>query len=131
MKRVWLFQRISTNAPLMALLPGGAHQSTSLDVAPHLKPFLMYRQTSDVEVFRGDDDEAVRRVGYMIFVHDVPGDYMTIDARLADLKALFSGTVDQANGIIRSRWLETSDDNRDEDMGTIMKFARVEVTYRV
>lgn len=131
MKRVWLYQSMVNDAILMALVPGLVHQTTSLDATPVLKPYVMYRQTSDVEVLRGDDGTPVRRVGYMIFVHDVPGDYMGIDEVLQELKTLFDGTLDQANGVIRSRWLETSEDHRDEDMGTIMKFARVEVTYRV
>lgn len=131
MKRVWLYQTMVNDATLMALVPGLVHQSTSLNATPVAKPYVMYRQTSDLERFRGDDGEAVRQVGYMIFVHDVPGDYMGIDTVLARLKTLFGDTVDQGNGIIRSRWLETSDDHRDEDMGTITKYARVEVTYRV
>jgi hypothetical protein len=119
------------SSTLVALLPGGVHQSTSLNASPHLKPFIMYRQTSDVGNFRGDDGEQARSNGYMIFVHDVPGDYLKIDDVMEQLKTLFQDIVDQANGVVKSFWLETSDDIRDDDMGTIMKFARVQVIYRV
>lgn len=105
-------------------------QSTSLDAAPHEKPFIMYRQTSDVQRFRGDDGDMVRSAGFMIFVHDEPGDYMRIDTVIGHLKRLFQDVTDQTNGIIRSNWVETSDDLRDDDMGTIIQFGRVQILYR-
>lgn len=129
--RTWLYQRMTGSVPLMTLLPGGIHQSTSLNVAPHLKPYIMYRMTSDVGNFRGDDGEQARSNGYMVFAHDVPGDYLKIDAVMEQLKTLFQDIVDQPNGVIKSFWLETSDDIRDDDMGTIMKFARIQIIHRV
>lgn len=125
--RTWVYQQMAT----AHLCGDRIHASTSLNAAPHTKPFIMYRQTSDVGLMRGDDGEQCRRVGYMIFVHDVPGDYLGIDAVLVQLQTLFRDTIDQANGVIRCHWEETSDDLRDEDMGTIMKFVRIQVTYRV
>jgi len=122
---------MDADATLANLVGERIHQSTSIDKTPSTKPFIMYRQTSDVQLMRGDDGDACRRLGYMIFAHDVPGDYMQIDSILEALRALFADIVDQPNGIIRSTWLETSDDLRDEDMGTIVKYARIEVTYRV
>jgi len=118
------------HAPLVALVPGGVHQTTSVEHTPHLKPYLIYRQTSDTSTMRGDDVEQFRTLGYMIFAHDVPGDYLKIDAILEVLRTLFQDIVDQANGVVKSLWLETSDDDRDDDMGTILKFARIQVTYK-
>jgi len=129
--RSWLYQRMVASAPLVSLLPGGIHQTTSLNTAPHQKPFTMYRQTSDVSTLRGDGQERIRSNGYMIFVHDVPGDYLKIDEILEQMKLLFQDTVDQANGVAKSLWLETSEDVRDDDMGTIMKFARIQVVHKV
>lgn len=107
------------------------HQSTSINVAPTLKPFIMYRQTSDVEFFRGDDGDTVRSCGFMIFCHDAPGDYMQIDEMIDALQTLFKDTNDPTNGIVRSRWSNTSEDLRDDDMGTITRFASIQVLYRV
>lgn len=131
MTRTWLYQRMANDAGVETFVDTRIFQSTSLDAAPHEKPFIMYRQTSDVEAIRGDDGDAIRSTGFMIFVHDTAGDYMQIDEVMEELKRLFKDTVDQANGIVRSRWVETSDDLRDDDMGTIMKFCRVQVLHRV
>lgn len=130
MSRVWLYSRMMADTPLITAVTSQIHQSTSLDAAPHLKPFIMYRQTSDVQRFRGDDGDMVRSSGYMIFAHDEPGDYMRIDTIIGHLKRLFQDITDQPNGIIRSNWIETSDDLRDDDMGTIIKFGRVQILYR-
>jgi hypothetical protein len=106
------------------------YQSTSIDGAPRIKPFIMYRQTSDVQRFRGDDGDLVRSSGFMIFVHDEPGDYLRIDSVIDRLKVLFQDITDQPNRIIRSTWVETSDDLRDDDMGTILRYGRVQVLYK-
>ena len=129
--RNWFYQKMAGSPSLVAMVPGGIHQTTSLNVAPHLKPYLMYRQTSDVSTFRGDGEEQIRSNGYMLFAHDVPGDYLRIDAILEECKLLFQDTVDQPAGVAKSLWLETSDDTRDEDMGTITKFARIQVVHKV
>lgn len=131
MTRVWAYQRMNSDAPLAALTPGGIHASTKLEKTPHQKPFIMYRQTSDVSFMRGDDRDQCRRLGYMVFCHDVPGSYMQIDTLIDRLRFLFADVVDQPNSIIKSIYVETSDDLRDEDMGTIMKYARLEITYRL
>jgi hypothetical protein len=130
MTRIWVYQRMVTNAPLVASLPGGIHQTTSILVAPHEKPFIIYRQTSDNELMRGDDGDTCRSAGYQLFVHDVAGDYLQIDSIMLGLQVLFKDTIDQPNRIIRSRWIETSDDWRDDDMGTIMKYGRIQVNYK-
>jgi len=122
---------MANDATLVALVPGGIWQTSALEHTPSLKPYLMYRQTSDVQRMRGDDSEQHRTRGYMIFAHDVPGDYLLIDAIIERLKDLFMDVVDQANQVVKSLWIETSEDVRDDDMGTIMKFARIQVTYKV
>lgn len=127
--RTWLYERMVTDGDLEDLVPGGIFQTTAVLHTPHLKPYIIYRQTSDVSVLRGDGGDLIRRNGYMIFVHDVPGDYLQIDDILQQLKSLFQDVVDQPNGVVESLWGETSDDLRDDDMGTIMKFARIQVTY--
>lgn len=133
MTRAWVYREMTTDPGLLALvgaLTPRIYQSTSLDAAPHEKPFIMYRQTSDVQTVRGDDGDRVRQVGYMIFCHDLPGDYMQIDTMIDRLKFLFGDTVDQPQGIVRSEWVESSEDLRDEDMGTIIRYARILVKYR-
>lgn len=128
MSRVWVYERMKDDTTLMALLPGGIHASTSLDKAPEGKPFIMYRNTSDVALLRGDDSDLYRQQGFMILVHDHVGDYMGIDEVIARLRVLFADAVDQEAGI-RSIHIETSDDWRDEDMGTVMKYIRIQLNY--
>lgn len=128
--RVWLYQRMLNDPTLQGFISSRIFQSTMVTEAPKIKPFVMYRQTSDLGFFRGDDGHQVKRNGFMVFVHNIPGDYMLIDDIVEVINNLFDNAIDQPNGIIRSDWVETSDDLRDEDMGTIMKFIRLQITYR-
>lgn len=130
MSRVWFYSRMNADVQLATIVGERIMQSTSIDAAPHTKPFILYRQTSDVPRFRGDDGDMVRSSGFMVFAHDEPGDYMRIDTIMGHLKRLFQDITDQPNGIIRSTWVETSDDLRDDDMGTIIQFGRVQILYR-
>ena len=107
------------------------YQSTSLDSAPKTFPFILYRATSDVDRIRGDDGDVVRATGYMIFCHDTPGDYLRIDDMLLHLHRLFADTNDPSEGIVRSHWVDLSDDLRDDDLGTITKYARIQVLHRL
>ncbi len=134
MTRTWVYGRMDADAGLGTLVgtpTARIYASTSLTTAPKVFPFIMYRQTSDVEIFRGDDSDKVRSNGYMIFCHDVPGDYLQIDAMIAELRRLFADTNDPNEGIVRSRWVDTSDDLRDDDMGTITKYVRIQVLSRL
>lgn len=128
--RVWLYQRLSNDATIAAFVADRIYQSTMLTEAPKVKPFLTYRQTSDVGYFRGDDSHMIHRNGFMVFVHNIPGDYMLIDDIAGEVIRLFDNVVDQAEGIVRSDWVETSDDYRDEDMGTVLKYIRLQITYK-
>lgn len=129
MNRAWFYQRMTADATLMALVPGGIHQTTKVRETPHQKPYLMYRTIAHRPSDRGDDRDIANIENYLVFVHDVPGDYLKIDAILARLKYIFVDAKDQAAGISRVFWLEDSEDFRDEDMGTILRYARFSVRY--
>lgn len=130
MTRVWLYSRMQSDAALAVEVGDRIYSTTSLDNAPHIKPFIMYRQTSDLPGIRGNDKNVTKTANYMILVHDDPGDYMRIDRILHHLERIFDDVEDQSEGIIRATWYESSDDWRDDDMGTIMKYARVEIKYK-
>lgn len=129
MNRTWFYQRMFTSPALTPLLPGGIHETTAIERTPHLKPFIIYRVIAHRPENRGDDQDVTRTENFLVFVHDVPGDYLRIDTLLRELKLLFVNAKDTAAGVSRVTWLEDSEDFRDEDMGTIMKYARFSVRY--
>ena len=133
--RTWVYAEMANDVALTALVGTSPNQrifqSTSIDTAPKTFPFIMYRATSEVNNFRGDDGNQVNATGFMIFAHDIPGDYMQIDTMLGHLHRLFADTRDSGEGIVRSRWVDTSDDLRDDDMGTITKYVRIQVLTRL
>jgi hypothetical protein len=114
---------------LSALLPGGVHQTTSIDRTPTQKPFIIYRVIAHRPDHRGDDQDILRSENFLVFVHDVPGDYLKIDNILRQLKLLYINAKDVNAGVGCVSWLEDSEDFRDEDMGTIMKYGRYSIRY--
>lgn len=131
MSRVWVHQRMKNHAPLTALVSTRIAAATAQEKAPDTKPFIVHRAISELPDLRGDDTVRTRTDTYLIFVHDVPGDYMQIDQILSILRQLFENVSDQEENIIRSTWIENSEDFRDDDMGTILKYARIQVKSRV
>lgn len=129
--RTWVYTQLQADATIATYVGDRVHESTSLQKAPGTKPFIMYRTTSDVSDMKGDDVSLTRNKTFLIFVHDIPGDYIKIDLVIDAIHALFENAVDQANNIIRATWLESSEDFRDEDMGTIMRYCRISVKERI
>ena len=128
MLRTWFYTQLSTPA-LVAMVPGGIHQTTELVRAPDVKPFLTYRTIANVPQLRGDDQDHAIQENYLVFVHDEEGDYLQIDAVLEALRQLFK-SVNGDPEVISVTWLENSEDLRDADMGTIMRYGRYQVNYK-
>lgn len=132
MNRTWAYNRVQNDAAVTAEVGDRVYQDTSLreDEATRqlTKPFIVYRVWGLRPEFRGDDSDVKRREVFQFFVHDEPGDYLRIDRILKALYDLFADTRDQSAGII-SEWLEMSEDFRDDDMNTIMRYCRIQVKY--
>lgn len=129
MSRSWLYQTMVNDSTLMALLPGGVHQTTAIKASPEEKPFVIYRTIAHRPGNRGDDLDVNRIENFLVFVHDVDGDYLKIDAILLRLKALFVNAKDVEAKVGCVSWLEDSEDFRDEDMGTILRYSRLSIRY--
>lgn len=131
MNRVWVVQRILDDSEMQALIGSRIHESTSLLQAPALKPFIMYRVLTHRPDLRGDDDNQANTESFLLHVHDTPGDYMRIDSVLKRLRTLFSHAKDKTARVISAEWIEDSEDFKDEDMGTILRYSRIQVLYRM
>lgn len=132
MKREWVYQRAQDDVTLAGLVGDRIYAATSLredDATRSLtKPFIVYRVWGSRPELRGDDSDKKRREVFQLFVHDEPGDYGKIDDILTRLYELFADVRDQEAGII-SEWLEMSEDFRDDDMHTIMRYCRIHIKY--
>lgn len=130
MNRTWAYTQVQNSAAITADVGDRVFQNTSLreDEATRelTKPFIVYRVWGLRPEFRGDDGDVKRREVFQWFVHDEPGDYTRIDRILENLHALFADARDQEAGII-SEWLEMSEDFRDDDMNTIMRYCRTHI----
>jgi hypothetical protein len=131
MNRTWVYTKLVANTSLAALVSTRIWGSTTIKKVPEEKPFILYRSTGITDTVRGDDGVACRTETFMIFAEDKPGDYLQIDTMIGYIDATFNKVKDETAGVIRSTIVETSEDFRDEDLGTILRFVRIAVVYRV
>lgn len=137
--RVWLHQRLVSDAALTALLYTGADEvpanaedavfeSHSLENTPDHKPFVVHDMGNDTSERLAEGHSAHRQF-VTIYVHDdKESDYTLIDQVIQRIKELLDNAPSSAGfGIIACHFLETSRDLEDDQMGTLVKYARFQI----
>lgn len=129
MTRAWVYSKMTGHSPLTTLVGTRIFESSRLQDVP-TKPYVMYKFFPMTAELSGDDAPKVFNQGVQVFVHDVPGDYLRIDAILKILKDLFQNAYDKTAGVEICKWIDSSEDFKDPDMGTITRFARFRIYFK-
>lgn len=113
------------NSPSMKDLAGDRmFQGESMGKVPDKKPFYIYRfgnTSPDNEV------RQARRQYVTVYCHDEarPGDYLRIDDMVKAVVDTFTKAPPAPeHHLLEARWLETSADFDDREMGTILRYVR-------
>lgn len=127
MKRQWVYQTLIDGELITPIFGDRVFQGESMDSAPVTKPFLIYRLGNSSP----DNDVPVARRQYLtVYVHDAgkPGDYTLIDEGCdAVINTLVNAPGSPEDHIICARYLETSADFDDREMGTILRYVRFQL----
>lgn len=129
--RTWLHGRVVGRAALTALLGEGADsvlQYKSYGEPPQHKPYVVLKLGETERAFSGDGEVLAARTFAQIWVHDDPGSYLAIDAVILEARAALEGDVSDSE-VIRAEWLETSGDMEDPSLGTVMRWARLQLIH--
>ena len=127
--RIWLHSTLSGYAPLMAIIQS-VLQGQSLLTADIPKPYLVHRFGNETDENLAEVDVYPRKMYFQVYVHDIPGDYIRIDSLVELVKAAFrSQTIASAAvaGVHHIRYLETSRDLSDPELGTIFRYIRFQM----
>lgn len=136
--RTWLHQRLVTSDALRDLLfadadamPANAEDSIygshSIENVPTKKPFIVHNMGNDTSASLGEGSRAHRQY-IIIYVHDEGNDYTRIDDIISELINLLDDAPGSAEfGVLTAHYLETSQDLEDDQMGTIVKYARFQI----
>lgn len=124
--RTWLYGQLSTIP-----LPYTAHERVfakkSMSSAKEDHPYVVFKLGNDTNEELAETVDAHRQY-FQVWVHDYTdtkvGDYGRIDDIIRELKARFSGAGSSLDGIITTRYLETSQDLDDNTLGTVFKYIR-------
>jgi hypothetical protein len=97
------------------------HQASSLTTRPRT-PFVTFRMHTHFP------RQGVGQREYcQIWANDDPGDYLRIDRILKQCRIALESL--QPNGeFLEARWIETGVDLKDDDMGTINRYIRLQFT---
>lgn len=127
-QRVWLRTTLGSIPELLDNIPlDRMIQGESLLTAQIEKPFLVYRFGNRTNEDLAEDMPGVGRQFLSIFLHDVPADYSRIDQmEMAVIHGLnLANSRDE--GIITTRYLETSRDLDDQALKTIYRYLRFQL----
>lgn len=100
------------------------YQGESFSKPPQTKPFIVYRLGNTSP---DDQVRSARRQYVTIYVHDDanPGDYTRIDEIIDAVIDVFTeAPASPEDHLICARFLETSADFDDREMGTILRYVR-------
>jgi hypothetical protein len=126
-EREWVYGVLSGSSTIAGIVGTRIWQGESLDGAPNIKPFLIYRMGNTSP----DNFLHVARRQYLtVYCHDEgqPGDYSQIDMLMqAVMDALINAPPAPQYHVIECRWLENSSDQDDREMGTILRYARFQL----
>lgn len=116
-RRQWLWDQLSTNAPLLVRIPvQQMYESGAVDGNPSTKPFLVMAggptqpELNDGDVVETDSENV------SIWVYDEPGSYSIIDECLALVRAALCGRDD-----VIVLFQGTSTDLADDDYKALTK----------
>lgn len=118
--RTEIFQALTGHAGLTAIVGGRIYQASNLFNVPK-KPFVVFRM-HNAYVFQLGHRKMVQ-----VWYHDEPGDYSRIDQMMEHGKAALEAIPPHDN-FLELRWFEDSVDLKDDDMGTICRNARYQMT---
>lgn len=130
--RPWLFDTISTDQTIQALL-GGSLESVLERIVPRqsqqninlVKPFIIFGLGNNTnENLSEDPDHIANRQFFTVWVHDEGGDYQKIDDIIEALKALLVGKSSSAYNISNIYWLETSQEFDNDTYETLFRYVR-------
>lgn len=124
--RARLYQGLKGSTELQAIVGDRIIQASSLvegKVPP--TPFLTYRMHTDFP--RPIGGKIGRREYCQIWANDEPGDYLRID-NILDICRRTLEALPHADDFLEARWIETGVDLRDQDMGTINRYIRLQFT---
>lgn len=127
MIREWFYEALTSSEDLAELVGTRIMLGETFNKAPETKPFIIYRfgNTSP-----DNDVPSARRQYATVYVHDEasPGEYLKIDEGLAlVIGALTTYPPGTEHGIVSCRWLESSSDQDDREMSTILRYARFQI----
>ena len=116
--RLWSYELIRTNQPIVDVIEERVFGSGSVDKVPERKPFIIIRQDAPLPDLNDGDAPLIASTTLTVWVHDEPGSYARIDRILGYVRGILVG---QVPGAVACTWLGDSGDLSDDTFKTITR----------
>jgi hypothetical protein len=101
----WVFQKLTTHAPLLALIPAvRIVGSGSITTPPSARPFMMIRYLDSLVELRDDGKVRADKEIVQFWVYDGPGSYGKINDALRVIEDFLPGPVLDEPELIHVDW---------------------------
>ena len=125
--RRWVYLKLTTSAPVLALVPVGSIMSGgSLTGTPKDRPFIVIRVQDETPELRDDGKAVASSRNCAIWVYDEPGSYDRIDDIIEAIQATLQGQVvtigaDDFGAGIAAIWSGDSPELADDELAAITR----------
>lgn len=127
MLRQWIFSTLTGHTDLTDIVGDRIWLATSLTDIPQTKPFLIYRLGIALGPLRGDGRTKALDRPLQLFAHDDVGDYQRLDDMLKMCRELLDGGSSKQHGVTACEWFEDSEDLRDDEFHTNVRYSRYQI----
>lgn len=126
---IWLKELLTQpSTPLYNLVGDRVYPRESFDSSVIGKPYLVFGLGNSTNDDIAEEDYLAERQFFQIWVHDemteYGGSYLKINQIIPLVKQRLIGAKSPAQGIITTKYLETSGEFSQQTMGTIFKYVR-------
>jgi hypothetical protein len=122
--RTQIYQALKNSTGLTDLVGDRIFQASTLENVPD-RPFITYRIHGEYRV-----QILGQRAFVQVWCQDDPGDYLRIDQMIDFVKEALE-SIPHQDRLLQVRWAETSVDLKDDDMHTICRNTRFQVTQAI
>jgi hypothetical protein len=94
------------------------------------KPLIVLRSHTSFPIARAEGRGLGSRTYLQLWVHDKPGSYVRIDKVLSICRKVLEAMPPQDN-FLEATWIESGVDLRDDQMETITRYSRFQITETI
>lgn len=121
-----IFEALKGDAAVYAEVQDRIFAASNVDYQGK-KPLVVLRSHTSFPVARAEGKALGGRTYLQLWVHDKPGSYVRIDRTLVACRRVIEAIAPVGN-FLEATWIESGVDLRDDQMNTVCRYSRFQIT---